>query len=116
MISVVSELVKHRMNSDVLQAPIKALQMPNPYKSADRPFFSSGPIHLMSPSPAPRRISLPIALGLLAFLIQVAVLVGFAGSREFQPPGDDMQFYRDWAQRIAHGQWSDGKAFYGLPG
>ena len=27
-----------------------------------------------------------------------------------------MKFYSDWALRIAHGQWTDHKAFYGLPG
>lgn len=27
-----------------------------------------------------------------------------------------MKFYNDWALRIAHGQWTDGHAFYGLPG
>lgn len=27
-----------------------------------------------------------------------------------------MQFYHDWAVRILGGQWTDGKAFYGLPG
>ena len=27
-----------------------------------------------------------------------------------------MRFYADWAARITHGQWSDGQAFYGLPG
>ena len=27
-----------------------------------------------------------------------------------------MKFYADWAARIAQGRWSDGQAFYGLPG
>ena len=27
-----------------------------------------------------------------------------------------MKFYSDWALRIAHGQWTDHQAFYGLPG
>jgi tetratricopeptide (TPR) repeat protein len=27
-----------------------------------------------------------------------------------------MQFYSDWGKRIAAGQWTDGRAFYGLPG
>jgi tetratricopeptide (TPR) repeat protein len=27
-----------------------------------------------------------------------------------------MKFYNDWALRIAHGQWTDHRAFYGLPG
>ncbi len=27
-----------------------------------------------------------------------------------------MQYYSDWGLRIAHGQWTDHKAFYGLPG
>jgi hypothetical protein len=28
----------------------------------------------------------------------------------------DMKFYHEWAVRILHGQFSDGHAFYGLPG
>jgi tetratricopeptide (TPR) repeat protein len=35
---------------------------------------------------------------------------------DFLPEGDDMKFYTDWGLRIAHGQWTDHHAFYGLPG
>jgi Tfp pilus assembly protein PilF len=53
---------------------------------------------------------------LLAFVSQLAVLIRFSHSESFVNQGSDMAFYSDWALRIAHGQWSDGKAFYGLPG
>ncbi len=76
-----------------------------------------------APSPAPagaRSIfaKLPPALlvWLGAFLVQFLVLNMIAGSRHFLPDGDDMKFYNDWAQRILGGQFTDGKAFYGLPG
>jgi tetratricopeptide (TPR) repeat protein len=53
---------------------------------------------------------------LAVFLVQFAVLNMIADSRHFLPDGDDMKFYNDWALRIAGGQFTDGKAFYGLPG
>lgn len=52
----------------------------------------------------------------LAFAVQFGVLLRFSHSTDFVPQGDDMKFYSDWGLRIAHGQWTDGKAFYGLPG
>lgn len=57
-----------------------------------------------------------IAIGLLAFVVQLGVVVRFSHSGEFVPQGDDMRFYADWAMRIAAGELTDGKAFYGLPG
>ena len=53
---------------------------------------------------------------LLAFAIRLLVLIHFSNSPHFIPYGDDMKFYSDWALRITHGQWTDHKAFYGLPG
>ncbi len=53
---------------------------------------------------------------LLAFAIRLLVLIQFSNSPHFLPDGDDMKFYSDWALRITHGQWTDHKAFYGLPG
>ena len=50
------------------------------------------------------------------FLVQFTVLNMIADSRHFLPDGDDMKFYNDWALRILGGQFTDGKAFYGLPG
>lgn len=44
------------------------------------------------------------------------ILGRFAASDYFLPSSDDMKFYADWARRITEGQWSDGHAFYGLPG
>ncbi len=53
---------------------------------------------------------------ILAFLVQFAVLISISNTSYFLPDSDDMKFYNDWARRIAAGQWSDGKAFYGMPG
>lgn len=55
-------------------------------------------------------------LFLFAFLVQLLVLVGFSKSPYFLPTSDDPKFYNDWALRILRGQWTDGRAFYGLPG
>jgi tetratricopeptide (TPR) repeat protein len=52
----------------------------------------------------------------LTFAVRLLVLIRFSHSLSFLPEGDDMKFYSDWALRIAHGQWTDHQAFYGLPG
>jgi hypothetical protein len=59
---------------------------------------------------------LPVGVFVLAFAIRLLVLIQFSQSPHFVPDGDDMKFYSDWALRITHGQWTDHKAFYGLPG
>jgi tetratricopeptide (TPR) repeat protein len=53
---------------------------------------------------------------LCAFAVQLLVLVRFSQSIHFLPDSDDMKFYNDWALRIAHGELTDHRAFYGLPG
>src|SRR5688572_13894135 len=53
---------------------------------------------------------------LLAFAVRLLVLVPFSHSIHFLPESDDMQFYADWASKIGQGQFTDKKAFYGLPG
>ncbi len=53
---------------------------------------------------------------LFTLAVRLVVLIRFSHSIHFLPEGDDMAFYNDWALRIAHGPWTDGKAFYGLPG
>ena len=63
-----------------------------------------------------RRIPTPVFVFVGAFLFQFLVLNMIAASRHFLPDGDDMKFYNDWALRILGGQFTDGKAFYGLPG
>ena len=55
-------------------------------------------------------------LSAVAIVVRMLVLSRFAGSPYFWPASDDMKFYADWATRISQGQWSDGQAFYGLPG
>src|SRR5215210_2287149 len=62
------------------------------------------------------RASPALWIFLLAFGLRLFVLIRFSGSPHFLPEGDDMKFYSDWAVRITHGQWTDYKAFYGLPG
>ena len=52
----------------------------------------------------------------LAFTVRLLVLIRFSHSPDFVPNGDDMKFYNDWALRIMHGTFTDGHAFYGLPG
>nr|MDQ3624485.1 hypothetical protein [Verrucomicrobiota bacterium] len=70
--------------------------------------------------PPPRKFaegfSILWILFVLTFAIRLALLVGFSRSSEFLPEGDDMQFYNAWATRILQGHFTDGKAFYGLPG
>ena len=55
-------------------------------------------------------------VAVVALLVRMLVLSRFAASPHFWPPTDDMKFYADWAARISRGQWTDGQAFYGLPG
>ncbi len=72
----------------------------------------------MNPSPGARLARLPAGVWVFAasFLVQFIILHSIAGTRYFLPESDDMKFYNDWALRISAGQWSDGKAFYGMPG
>lgn len=72
----------------------------------------------MSQRPANRstRFSTAWWIFLAAFAVQVLILARFSRSAEFLPESDDMKFYSDWALRIARGQFTDGQAFYGLPG
>ena len=51
-----------------------------------------------------------------SLLVRMLVLSRFAGSPHFWPDTDDMRFYADWSIRISQGEWTDGQAFYGLPG
>jgi tetratricopeptide (TPR) repeat protein len=56
------------------------------------------------------------AVWLLVFVTRLVLLGRFVESPDFLPNGDDMKFYHDWGRRILAGQWTDGQAFYGLPG
>jgi tetratricopeptide (TPR) repeat protein len=53
---------------------------------------------------------------LSALAVRIVILSRFAASPYFLPASDDMRFYADWAMRISNGDWTDGAAFYGLPG
>ena len=57
-----------------------------------------------------------VILFLVAVGIRLLVLSRFASEQPLLPQSDDMKFYADWAVRITEGKWSDGHAFYGLPG
>ena len=70
----------------------------------------------ISPHPAPLWRTPEFWVALLAAGVRMLILSRFAASPHFWPATDDMRFYADWAARITQGQWSDGQAFYGLPG
>jgi tetratricopeptide (TPR) repeat protein len=61
-----------------------------------------------------KRLSIWIFVAAIA--VRLLVLNRFSHSPDFVPNGDDMKFYNDWALRILQGQFTDGQAFYGLPG
>ena len=52
----------------------------------------------------------------LALAVRLVVLSAFGDSPYFLPTAEDMKFYADWGQRIAAGNLTDHRAFYGLPG
>src|SRR4051794_24013085 len=84
------------------------LALPTPTAAADAPRVESRPV--LSGKHAPL-----LVLG-LALLVRLGVLALFSGSPHFGVQSGDMRFYHDWALRILAGQWTDHKAFYGLPG
>lgn len=49
------------------------------------------------------------------FVVRLIVLVRLTGSPFLLPAQGDMHFYNEWAQRILRGEWTDYRAFYGLP-
>ena len=83
---------------------------------------------MQNPIPAGRRAALESGraipfwqmpecwLAITALLVRMLILSRFAASPHFWPASDDMKFYMDWATRISQGHWTDGQAFYGLPG
>jgi hypothetical protein len=62
------------------------------------------------------RPTLAFWIFLFAFGLRLLVLTRFSHTASFLPESDDMAFYNNWALRITHGEFTDGKAFYGLPG
>ena len=61
--------------------------------------------------------SVPVTVYLFAgvLLLRLVVLLRLTASPFLLPAQGDMHFYNDWALRILHGQWTDHRAFYGLP-
>lgn len=51
-----------------------------------------------------------------AILLRLFVISRFTATPYSGLQMGDMKFYHEWAVRILHGQWTDGHAFYGLPG
>lgn len=49
------------------------------------------------------------------FVLRLVVLVRLTESPFLLPAQGDMHFYNEWAQRILRGEWTDHRAFYGLP-
>ena len=75
------------------------------------------PLFRLNRTPPFFRLSNPILwLFAIAFSVRLLVLTRLSFSPYFKPDGGDMKFYCDWALQILRGHWTDGKAFYGLPG
>ncbi len=55
-------------------------------------------------------------VGLVCFCIRLWVVMRFTASPFLIPQDGDMLFYHRWALRVLGGVFSDGSAFYGLPG
>ncbi len=62
-----------------------------------------------------RAIPLSGYVFLVVFLLRLVVLARLTDSPFLLPARGDMHFYNEWAQRILRGEFSDGRAFYGLP-
>jgi len=62
------------------------------------------------------RFSLPWIAAILCLFVRLIGLFQLSGSDLLVPSGGDTRFYADWALRITRGEWTDGLAFYGLPG
>ena len=61
--------------------------------------------------------SVPVGAYVFAVVLFLRLLVLFrlTDSPFLLPAQGDMHFYNDWAQRILRGEWTDHRAFYGLP-
>lgn len=62
------------------------------------------------------RVPLAVWVFLLTLAVRMFVISGTIDSPIFLASSGDMRFYCDWALRIVAGHWTDGRAFYGLPG
>src|SRR4051812_46691862 len=71
------------------------------------------------PPTAPRKTKLLRAetgVFFVSIALRLWVLSRFSELPQFARQSGDMKFYHEWALRILGGQWTDGQAFYGLPG
>ena len=71
---------------------------------------------VLPPARPRRRLSPAAIVFACVLLVRLGVLFLASDSTEILPNQGDMKFYSDWAQRIDAGQWTDHRAFYGLPG
>ena len=62
-----------------------------------------------------RSLPLGVYVFLGVFVLRLIVLVRLTESPLLLPAQGDMHFYNEWAQRIIRGEWTDERAFYGLP-
>ena len=62
-----------------------------------------------------RQRVLPLALFFLTLGLRVFALSRFGATPYAEPASGDMAFYAEWAQRIARGELTDFRAFYGQP-
>lgn len=62
-----------------------------------------------------RTIPPAVYLFFAVFVLRLIVLARLTDSPFLLPAQGDMHFYNEWAQRVARGEWTDGRAFYGLP-
>ena len=62
-----------------------------------------------------RTIPPAVYLFFAVFVLRLIALARLTDSPFLLPAQGDMHFYNEWAQRVARGEWTDGRAFYGLP-
>jgi tetratricopeptide (TPR) repeat protein len=71
---------------------------------------------LSQPPPAPWLRRPELWVFLIALALRLLVLSRFSETPYFVEQKGDMKFYAAWADRILAGHYTDGYAFYGLPG
>ena len=67
-------------------------------------------------SPPPRSLHLGHTVFAGVLILRLIALLRLGASSLALPTTGDMAFYHQWAIRILHGQLTDHRAFYGLPG
>src|SRR3954452_22152128 len=78
-------------------------------------------VHAQRMEPTPRPATawykrLEVWVFAVTLLLRLVVLSRYAETPYFSQQTGDMKFYDAWANRILEGQFTEGHAFYGLPG